>query len=361
MNSTIDLSPESIQHAWQELQQTQPNLRIREAARELQLSEAQLLATTVGNDCVRLRGPWPEFLKRLPELGYVMSLTRNDACILEHKGHFDKVNAFGGGSHAMATVIGPIESRVFFSSWHVAFAVHQVKDGRELTSLQVFDRAGEAITKIYLQEESNRVPTHRDAYQEIVNDFRDDDQGGDQSVPGVEEKLYANLDEVDQDSFLSDWDNLKDTHDFFPMLRKHHVHRYRALELAVEKFTYRIDPEALEGMLKQAAKTKLPIMIFAGNRGNLQIHQDRVHTIRMLDRGGKRWLNVLDPEFNMHLLVNLVDTAWVVKKPTEDGVVTAIELFDAQRNLITQFFGLRKPGTPQLEEWADLVASLPRV
>ena len=356
MNNTIDLSPESIRHAWQELQETQPTMRIREAAIELHLSEAQLLATTVGDDCIRLRGPWPEFLRRWPELGYVMSLTRNDACILEHKGHFDKVNTFGKGNHSMATVIGPIESRVFFSSWHVAFAVHQEKGGRALTSLQVFDRAGEAITKIYLQEESNI-----DAYQAIVDDFRDDDQGTDQPVPGVEEKSYADPSEVDQDSFLSDWDKLQDTHDFFPMLRKHHVHRYRALELAVEKYTYQIDPEVLEGMLKHAAQAKLPIMIFAGNRGNLQIHQDTVRTIRMLDRGGQRWLNVLDPEFNMHLLVNLVDTAWVVKKPTEDGIVTAIELFDAQRNLITQFFGLRKPRTPQLEAWAGLVASLPRL
>ena len=356
MNNTIatTVSVEHIRQAWQEMQGTQPNMRIRDAAAHLNLSEAQLLATTVGLNCVRLRGPWPDFLKRLPELDYVMSLTRNDACVLEHKGHFDKVNAFGGGNHAMATVIGPIETRVFFSSWHVAFAVHQKTGDRKLTSLQVFDQAGEAVTKIYLQEKSNY-----DAYQALVHDFRDDHQGPEQSVPGIEEKTYAH--EVDQDSFLADWDNLKDTHDFFPMLRKYQVHRYRALELAVEKYTYQIDPEALEGMLEWAAKTKLPIMIFAGNRGNLQIHQDRVRTIRMLDRGGQRWLNVLDPEFNMHLLVNLVDTAWVVKKPTEDGIVTAIELFDAQRNLITQFFGLRKPGVPQREEWASLVATLPRI
>ena len=356
MNKAIApfVSSNDIRQAWQAVQDTQPNIRIRDAAAQLDLSEAQLLATSVGSDCIRLHGPWPDFLKRLPELGYVMSLTRNEACVLEHKGHFDKVNTFGSGSHAMATVIGPIETRVFFSHWHVAFAVYQEKDGRKLTSLQVFDRAGDAITKIYLQEESNR-----EAYQALVNDFQDNNQGPEQPVPGIEEKTYS--EEVDQDSFLADWDNLKDTHDFFPMLRKHQVHRYRALELAVEKYTYQIDPEALEGMLQQAAKTKLPIMIFAGNRGNLQIHQDVVRTIRMLDRGGQRWLNVLDPAFNMHLRMNMVDTAWVVKKPTEDGIVTAIELFDAQRNLITQFFGLRKPGVPQRGDWADLVAALPRV
>ncbi|MEM8969372.1 MAG: ChuX/HutX family heme-like substrate-binding protein, partial [Bacteroidota bacterium] len=145
---------------------------------------------------------------------------------------------------------------------------------------------------------------------------------------------------------------------------KHQVHRYHALELAVEKYTYQIDPEVLEGMLKRASQTKLPIMIFAGNRGNLQIHQDTVRTIRMLERGHngvERWLNVLDSKFNLHLRLNMVDTAWVVKKPTEDGIVTAVELFDAQRNLITQFFGLRKPGIPQRSDWADLVATLPKI
>ena len=354
ITSDTTLSADTIRQAWQEVQDTYPNLRIRDAAAKLNLSEAQLLATTIGPNCIRLQGSWPDFLKRLPELGYVMSLTRNDACVLEHKGHFDKVNAFGDGNHAMATVIGPIETRVFFKGWYVSFAVRQENHGRELTSLQVFDQAGEAVTKIYLQEAS-----HLDAYQALVNDFRADNQELEQPVPGVEEKTYA--DQVDQASFLADWDNLKDTHGFFPMLRKHQVHRYHALELAVEKYTYQIYPEALEGMLQQASQTKLPIMIFAGNRGNLQIHQDTVRTIRMLDRGGQRWLNVLDPEFNMHLRMNLVDTAWVVKKPTEDGIVTAVELFDTQRNLITQFFGLRKPGVPQREEWANLVATLPRI
>jgi putative hemin transport protein len=349
------LSAENIRQDWHQLLEQQPKLRIREAAKQLGLSEAQLLATTVGKDCIRLEGDWPAFLKRLPDLGYVMSLTRNDGCILEHKGVFEKVSTFGRGSHWMATVIGPIETRVFFQAWHVAFAVHQEKNGRALTSLQVFDKSGEAITKIYLQEDSDR-----EAYRAIVKDFRSHDQSPEQILPGLEEKTYSH--EVDQDSFLSDWDQLKDTHDFFPMLRKHNVHRYHALELAVEKYTYQVDPGALEDMLKQASKSKLPIMIFAGNHGNLQIHQNTVRTIRMLERGHQnpqKWLNVLDPEFNMHLNMNQVDTAWVVKKPTQDGIVTALEVYDAEKRLIVQFFGLRKPGLPQRSDWAELLAGLP--
>ena len=99
MNHTLEQSADTIRPAWQELLTQEPNLRIREAAKRLGLGEVQLLATTISEDCVRLRGPWPAFLKRLPELGFVPSLTRNDACILEHKGHFDQVNAFGKGNH----------------------------------------------------------------------------------------------------------------------------------------------------------------------------------------------------------------------------------------------------------------------
>jgi putative hemin transport protein len=103
-------------------------------------------------------------------------------------------------------------------------------------------------------------------------------------------------------------------------------------------------------------------MIFAGNRGNLQIHQGKVRTVRVLERGHtgpEHWLNILDPDFNMHMRQDLVDSAWVVKKPTEDGIVTSVELFDKERNLIAQFFGLRKPGIPELEGWKQLIEALP--
>ncbi len=62
----------------------------------------------------------------------------------------------------------------------------------------------------------------------------------------------------------------------------------------------------------------------------------------------------------MHLREDHIDTAWVIEKPTSDGVVTSIELFDAQKEMIVQFFGLRKPGIPELSKWKELVTSLPK-
>lgn len=348
-------SPDEIAAAWKQLEETKNGIRIREAAQILGLSEGQLLATTVGTEAKRLKNDWKMLLERLPSLGRIMSLTRNDACVLEHKGAFEKVNVFGKDDHRMATVIGPIETRVFLKSWYAAFAVHQVKGDRELTSIQVFDHAGDAVTKIYLQEDSDR-----DAYQQLVFDMLDSDQSRDFEVQSYDVPEFST--DIDKAAFLDKWANLKDTHDFFPMLKNFNVHRHHAVELAQGRFSHPLDIERIQEMLEKAAKQKLPIMIFAGNRGNLQIHQDKVKTIRMLERGGEqRWLNVLDPDFNMHLRVDLLETAYVVTKPTKDGDVTSIECFDKNKDLVVQFFGLRKPGIPELTEWKELVDQLGNV
>ncbi len=119
---------------------------------------------------------------------------------------------------------------------------------------------------------------------------------------------------MNKEALWEDWANMKDTHDFFGMLRKHSVNRRDAVVLSEGKFSYRLNNKALQPMLEKAAADKLPIMVFAGNRGNLQIHQGKVTTIRVMDN----WLNVLDPDFNMHLREDLVDNVWVVKKPTTD-------------------------------------------
>lgn len=359
-NLTLDKPSKatSLGSAWAGIQKAKPGIRIREAAKELGTSEAELLATKIGPDVIRLNGPWPELLKSFTELGRVMSLTRNDSCILEHKGSFQKVNVMGEGDRSMATVIGPIETRVFFKAWHVAFAVKEEKAERVLTSIQVFDKSGEAIIKIYLQEQSNR-----EAYKKIVDQFRSADQSPQQEVERYEKEQYAK--DINTESLLSDWTNLKDTHDFFGMLKQHKVERYHALEIAAGKFTYQVDPKlAPRQILESASLSKLPIMIFTSNRGNLQIHQGKVRTIRLLDHGhtgSESWLNVLDPDFNLHLKQNSVHTAWVVRKPTTDGTVTSVEVFDKEKNMIVQFFGLRKPGIAENVEWKTLVEKLPKL
>jgi putative hemin transport protein len=99
---------------------------------------------------------------------------------------------------------------------------------------------------------------------------------------------------------------------------------------------------------------QIPIMVFVANRGVIQIHTGPISRVVMLDP----WLNILDKKFNLHLREDNIYDTWVVRKPTDDGIVTSLELFDAEGQAIAMFFGERKPGTPELESWCNMVNEL---
>ena len=108
-------------------------------------------------------------------------------------------------------------------------------------------------------------------------------------------------------------------------------------------------------LMEQAAAREVPIMVFVGNRHCIQIHTGPVHNLRWMDS----WFNVLDPDFNLHLQTRGVVELWRVRKPSVDGVITSLEAFDADGELVVQLFGARKPGMAERDDWRELAESLP--
>lgn len=342
--------PTSLKDQWRELLAKEPKLRIRDAAAKLGVSEAELLATGCGDNVVRLAAEdWSALIKDLPQLGRVMCLTRNEAAVHERYGEFLQIDFF----HGMGQVVGPdIDLRLFMHEWYVGFAVTDQTPEGERQSLQFFNKNGIAIHKIYLQKESNYG-----GYGVLLNKFRSPDQSPVQKVEPVAPPRPVLPDaEIDKEGFQEAWKNLKDTHAFYLILQKFRVAREQALRLAPEGMTQRLSLESPRQLLEAASQSKLPIMVFIGSPGCIQIHTGPVENIKMF---GADWLNVLDDEFNMHLFLPLVASAWLVRKPTTDGIVTSVELYDAKGENLVLFFGKRKPGQPEDEAWRTLVAGLP--
>lgn len=346
---TSTLQSTNLKSSWAKLKAEQPQLRIRDAANKLGVSEAELLATGIGENVIRLTDDFVDQVKKFPSLGRVMSLCRNEGCVLEHKGTFQKIDIHSAGPSSIATVIGPIEQRLFFHGWKFGFAVSTDTPKGPMFSLQYFDKAGEAVLKVFLQEKSNF-----DASEILVQEHTAAVQSSDLEIEAYESPEYSSREDLDFETFQSEWENMKDTHDFFGMLRKHKLNRLDAVKWIDDKWAHEVDRLSARKILESAADTKLPIMIFAGNKGNIQIHQGPVRTIKQMNQ----WLNVMDPDFNMHLNEDQVDKAFVVHKNTDDGLVSALELFDAQGEMVAQFFGLRKPGIPQKPEWKALLDTL---
>lgn len=344
---------DNLKQKWARLREENPKLRIRNAAEELGVSEAELLATNCGETATRLEVKnWGEFLQQLEALGRVMALTRNDQFVHERKGVYENVEI--GLPHKMALLVNPdIDLRIFLNPWKTGFAVSEETPRGRRDSLQIFDRAGTAIHKIYLLEESNR-----EAFEQTVEKYRSANQEQSQAVSPKPEKEAEKPDaEIDAEGFRRGWANLKDTHDFFPLMKDFGVSRLQALRLADPEMAYEVKPEVLREVLQKASDRKLPIMIFVGNHGIIQIHTGTVE--RLVATG--EWFNVLDESFNLHVKENEIAHAFVVKKPTTEGMVTSVEFFNRQDENVALFFGKRKPGIPEMQQWRDLVAELEKV
>lgn len=333
-----------LKEKWEALKAENPHLRIRNAAAQLEVSEAELLATSLGEGVTILNPDFPAILTEAEQLGKVMALTRNDECVHERKGTY--LNGDFSSPHAQLFVGEDIDLRIFLNHWKFAFAVVE----GDKKSLQFFGKDGLALHKIYLTKNSNE-----EAFDAIVEKFKAEDQNQILTFEAVAPKQPEKADsEIDVEGFKKAWTELKDTHDFFMMTRKYGVSRTQALRLAPEGFTQKIDNAKVVNVLEEASEKNTPIMAFVGNRGIIQIHTGNVKKTLW----HQQWFNVMDPDFNLHLDVTKIAEAWIVKKPTEDGEVTAIEVFNADGDFIVQFFGKRKPGIPELQEWKDLVASL---
>jgi len=327
---------------------SQPGLRIRNAADILGVSEAELLATATQGKVTRLVPDFPGILGNIETLGYVMALTRNNEVVHERKGVYLNPSF---GPHASLFVGEDIDLRMFLNQWAFAFAVEEVTRGKVRQSLQFFGADGLAMHKIYLTDQSNQ-----DAFNELVGAFLYPDQESALNIsPSPEEAVELPDSEIDVIGFRNAWIALKDTHDFFGLLRKFQVSRTQALRLAPEgEYAVEVDLVAVRKVLQAAAETDTPIMVFVGNRGMIQIHTGTVH--KLFEHG--EWYNVMDPAFNLHIHEPGITSAWIVRKPTEDGMVTSLECFNASGELVVTFFGKRKPGIPELEEWRKIVADI---
>ncbi|SIR05244.1 putative hemin transport protein [Janthinobacterium sp. TND4EL3] len=362
-------APATLAERWSTLRTEQPKLQIRDAARALGVSEAQLLATNIGKGVTRLQadGNQPrEIMRAALDLGRVQAITRNENGVIETTGVASKFKQAGDKSaqadakHDPETQArerniaggylgGQIDLRFHFENWKYAFAVEQAgRDGKPTRSLQFFDANGTAVHKIYLRNEAGVA-----VYDKLVATFRLPQQSAELNVLAVAPKAAEKPDsEIDVKEFQLAWKDMTDVHQFAQIMREFHLTREQALRLAPAGVVERVTPQALRTLLENAAQDKVAIMVFLGNDGLTQIYSGKIE--KTMAAGG--FFNVLDPDFNLHIRDTALRSGWVVKR----GGVTSVEFFDNDGTQVVSFFGVRERGKPQPQAWVDLADSLPK-
>ncbi|CAN5177631.1 hemin-degrading factor [soil metagenome] len=332
----------------------------KEAAESLGVSEGQAIAAHAavhdhGLQATPLHGPWVEVLQALEHCGPVMALTRNASTVHEKTGIYENISATG----QMGLALGEdIDLRLFLGRWHAGFAVYEPAmqpRNPPSQSLQFFDAHGVAVHKVFVRAETDRA-----AFNDLVSRFRQADKTCvfTPVPPRPQPRPDAGLDAA---SLARGWSELTDTHQFFGLLDKFGVERQQAFRLVQGRFTERAGPGVVRRLLDEAARGGTSIMVFVSSGGCIQIHSGPVSRIEPMATATAQWINVLDPGFNLHLREDMIRNAWIVQKPTADGVVTSVEVFDAQGELMAMFFGSRKPGMPEQQAWRDIAARLPRL
>lgn len=331
------------------------NLRDRDLAGRLGVSEGELLAAGVGAPAgasvVRLADDAAAILREVPRLGEVMALTRNEAAVHEKIGAYGEVELSNGHGGVFGK---PIDLRLFMSHWRSAFAVEQPgPEGTVRRSLQFFDGHGTAVHKIHLRPQSDVG-----VFEKLAERFAAPLQESGLAVtPRPPRKADRPDRAVDRDRLVQRWQAMGDVHEFFGMLRELGAGREQAFRLVGREFAFPVASGsfALAGELAAAEGTS--IMVFVANMGCTQIHTGPVKNIKVMGP----WWNILDPGFNLHLRQDLVARAWVVRKPTSEGVVTSLEIFDEEARLIAMMFGERPRGAPEQTAWRAILDRLPRL
>lgn len=334
--------------------------RHKDAAAAMGLSEGAAIAAHAGTHdkplrATPLKGPWVGLLQALEPCGPLLALTRNETTVHEKTGVYEKIS----GNDKVGLGLGEaIDLRLFFSRWHAGYAVQEAAANAGVPpslSLQFFNAQGLAVHKVFARE-----ATDRDALQSVIDSHAAPDAPV-AFAPAEARDAPREDDAIDARGLADAWRGMQDTHEFFGLLGKFGVERQQSFRLTEGEFTQRVDTSAVRTLLQEASFDGTPIMVFVGNPGCIQIHSGPVARIEPMELHGMRWLNVLDPGFNLHLREDRIAHVWIVEKPTSDGVVTSVEAFDGDGELMAMFFGARKPGLPEREEWRRIVRGLSRL
>ena len=336
-----------LKNSWTKLKSEQPKLRIRNAADQLGVSELELILTGLGDNVIRLDTRHGELLQALEQVGSVMALSRNDQVVHEKHGVYTDFKVAGKGK--MGICLGDIDLRVFFSHWKVAVAVIESSGETVRRSIQFFDSTGSAVHKVYCTANTNEAK-----WSELIDQFTSQEQSAEVELNEVPPADYPNAGQVESAAVRAEWEGIKDVHHFQAMLKRLGISRLEALDLVGDDYAKRLPLNQAEQALTLAQERQVPIMAFVGNRGIVQIHTG---TINKLLRTGP-WFNVLDPGFNLHFDTETITQVWLVRRPTAEGVVTSLEIYNGKDDLVLTLFGERKPGQDERADWRELVADL---
>lgn len=351
-NTKLDLhfKNSELWKSYQDKKANTPMLFPTEGAKELQVSELELLLASpdsryMGNACM-------DVLNALTELNVekLESIVRNDYAVHEKLGRYQNLKL--SAKMGLMLNVGGLDLRYFMNKWHHMLTMDDTSNPeRPIHSIQFFDEHGNAVNKVYLKD-THALPE----WNELINDQVNKIELDTISLKPLQKQdvwMLKTLPEEAKQTLQDKWLAMTDVHQFFGILKKLDIDRVSSYTQAPEGMAIKLKPNAIEPFLNLVKENQCPIMIFVGNTGVVQIQTGTIQTIKRMGD----WINILDKDhndFTLHLKDSAIAQLWCVKRPIAEGHVTCIEAFDKKGQTIATLFGQRKEGQPELDSWVAI-------
>jgi|GEM_PF-2654862 putative hemin transport protein len=310
------------------VRQAHPRLGLQGWSRLLSTSEGELQASRLGQESV-----WPlqdvfSLLYLLPSLGEVQLLTFNELGWAQYQGCFTPPDLCLDDPHQLGLqfVTQHLELKLMLENWYWGCLVEEENSqGETEKSLQFFNRQGQRFAKIQALESGDQAawlglqeafkgmgavnpsrPLFSDAGIQVFNDHPPQDLG----------------------RFQLEWRRMADPNQISYLLARHQVNYLSGLQALGPKLARQVSLNALTELLTEAAllprsqaKPGLKLAFYTDAcvhscRGNLQP-----------PRLKHREVCIGYPAGCLHFNPQLLEEAWVVRKPQGDGWISSLELF----------------------------------
>jgi putative hemin transport protein len=291
-----------------------------DAARDMGVTEAEPLAAWCGERAAvstrRLTGDWASLIETLPVLGPVKTVTSNGCVLLEVEGGFEDVEL----SPPTGRAIGRAESRFSFDRWRFGFSTCEQRERTVRSSVRFFDRFGTSIHQVELVRGS-----HPPDFDSFLGDWTSEDQSPrivvERAPPRPPERADHTVDVL---GLRRAWTTmLGDLHETDSFLHHLQLSDVQALRLAGPEIAFPIPRETVREVFASCRDYTLPITLLVGNHG---MTQRCVSTLRAVSHAASQ-LTLRGAGCELHIREDLVESAWIVRRPSKQGMAARLELY----------------------------------
>lgn len=337
------MNPETnnIRLRWEQLKSYHPELSPTTAAEKLKVSEVELFQSARGENLKILNDHFGDLFAEIEKIEDFKILTRNKSCIQEINGSFKIENQQDGGILKIANESGNLSIR--FTELKYCFSIQSETEN----SFRFFDSKGSTVLRII-----TRPDTNQKIFDEITKKFTSKDQDEELKVETAETVVNQNFAEINLQEFHNDWKNLDYIDGFQKIMKKHNLSRWQAVLNAPDVFfASKIKNRKVVNLLEEIIESEIPIKIYTENSCCIQSY----HGIIENASWHGSWFNVFATDFGFHFDSSKVIESRIVRKPTNAGMISSVECFDGNDEMMFEIFCDRENDDPELNEWRSLL------